>query len=440
MRFGGIFEGTRHLTRETIQEFQVGYAVDSWSIQEGLKAFPVEIVAESGLSKKHPTKPGYYSVFRDRVMLPIRARSGIIGFAGRAYQQKPDTPKFLNTPETALYKKRQVLYGLLSAQKAIVASRKVRIVEGYFDQLLLYQEGLQNTVAICGSAITEEQINILKSLADTWQFILDGDEAGRQAILRFFPLNHPLSAMSKQLLIFGQVTRLPEGHDPDEIVLTNRPLLDQAVSMFAFLRDVRWEGLTAPQDKIQAIIPLLNALPAWQQQVEVQQIAEALHLYQRSLLAMLSAPQVFEQKRRLLSIALTPWEKMFVKMLWNLESELIPTFQEDIPSALLASPLARQIVECIYQSPDSKPVFEVIQQPELVSWLSALLLEGDVTPENAIQVADDMYRGWKVRQLKKQQRELSQQLLHGRDIATITAMREKVKQELAYFTSRQAGG
>jgi DNA primase len=205
--------GKRGLTTETINDFQVGFVPDGWEhmsnalIRDGKS---VEIAAQAGLLAKRQKGTGMYDVFRNRIMIPIRNPKGnIVGFGGRG--MKDEKPKYLNSPQSEVFDKGRLLFGLSQAEKSIREKGFAIIVEGYFDQMTLFQHGFRNTVATLGTALTEHHAELLKRYTDQIVVIFDGDKAGMQASKRSMG---PLLSNGFQ----PKLVRIPGGADPDSYV------------------------------------------------------------------------------------------------------------------------------------------------------------------------------------------------------------------------------
>ena len=202
----------RGLTGEIAARFRIGYAPDDW---QGLKAaFPEyedPSLVDAGLVIAGDGKR--YDRFRDRVMFPIfNARGAAIGFGGRVMGE--GEPKYLNSPETALFEKGRELYGLVQAREAMRGKSRVLVVEGYMDVVALAQCGVGNAVATLGTATTPTHVGKLLRLADEIVFCFDGDAAGRKAAWRALEVGLPLADDHKPLKFLF----LPEGEDPDSFV------------------------------------------------------------------------------------------------------------------------------------------------------------------------------------------------------------------------------
>jgi len=205
---------SRELSGKTAKEFSLGYAPDGWSglldYLRGKKYTDAQIIA-SGLVIYKKDKGSIYDRFRDRVMFPLyNQRGDIIAFAGRGMNADAQ-PKYLNSPETDLYKKSSVLYGIHKSRKSIHDLGCLLIVEGYMDYLTLYQAGIHNAAAVSGTAFTPDHAQMIKRFAQKAVLVFDGDRAGRAAAQRaafvLAPVNVQVSVLT-----------LPGDDDPDSFV------------------------------------------------------------------------------------------------------------------------------------------------------------------------------------------------------------------------------
>ena len=201
----------RGFTVETIKKWGLGYSPESWealAAHSKVKGFNAEVMVSAGLLKLRDNGT-HYDLFRHRVMFSIYSVTGkVIAFAGRKMSSTDPSPKYVNSPETDLYKKSDVLFGLFQAKNSIKKADKVYMTEGYTDVITLSQAGIENVVASSGTALTPGQIKLLKRFTDNVTVVYDGDAAGIKASLRGIDL----------LLQDGlnvRVVSLPEGQDPD---------------------------------------------------------------------------------------------------------------------------------------------------------------------------------------------------------------------------------
>lgn len=212
---------SRHLSEETLQKFQIGFAPPGWqSLYEYLvnhKRQPVKLLEEAGLLVPRQQGSGHYDRFRNRIMLPIFDVQGrVIGFAGRALGESGQ-PKYLNSPETELFNKSQVVYGLNFARDAIAKADQVLVVEGYFDVIALHQAGVAYAVAAMGTALTPHQVKILLRYTQSKRLILnfDADRAGLNAASRAI---EAIEEQARRGEIELRILTLPEGKDADEFL------------------------------------------------------------------------------------------------------------------------------------------------------------------------------------------------------------------------------
>ncbi len=211
----------RGLTGEVAARFGIGYAPAGWrGLEAAVPDYGVVTLVEAGLVVESEPESGEgaaqgrrYDRFRDRIMFPIRnARGQVIGFGGRVLGQ--GEPKYLNSPETALFSKGRELYGVYEARDAIRAQNCVIVVEGYMDVVMLAQHGVRHAVATLGTATTAQHVQKLLRLADRVVFSFDGDAAGRRAAWRALEACLPQASDVKRL----DFLLLPAGHDPDSLV------------------------------------------------------------------------------------------------------------------------------------------------------------------------------------------------------------------------------
>lgn len=200
----------RNLSKEVIETFQLGYSPikkDAFTAYAKLKGYSEEVLQKSGLSIFGDD----FQVdrFRERVIFPIHSFSGsVIGFGGRALNQEKQKAKYLNSPETVIYNKSEVLYGLYQAKHEISKENKCYLVEGYTDVISLHQAGIKNVVASSGTSLTKGHIKLIKRLTDSVTILFDGDTAGIKASFRSIDLLLSEGVNVKVLLF-------KDGDDPD---------------------------------------------------------------------------------------------------------------------------------------------------------------------------------------------------------------------------------
>ncbi len=202
----------RELRDDIIKKFQLGYspekknAFTEYALE---KAYSKDILEKSGLSIFPENTPSGIDRFRDRVIFPIHSFSGrVLGFGARILKNNVKTAKYLNSPETEIYHKSNVLYGLNQSKQSISRKNLCLLVEGYMDVVSLHQSGIENVVASSGTSLTTEQIKLIKRLTENVTILFDGDNAGIKASFR--SIDMLLSeGMNIRVLLF------PDGDDPD---------------------------------------------------------------------------------------------------------------------------------------------------------------------------------------------------------------------------------
>jgi DNA primase len=204
----------RGFTPETIRKFELGYSPDQWEAfsSQALKDNYQELfMVETGLSVKRDNG-SLYDRYRGRVMFPIHSMTGrVIAFGGRTLKNDKNVPKYVNSPESEIYHKSNVLYGLHLAKKSIRDEDNCYLVEGYADVISVHQAGIENVVASSGTALTAEQIRLIGRLTKNITILYDGDAAGIKASLRGLDL-----ILEEGLNV--KVVLFPDGNDPDSYV------------------------------------------------------------------------------------------------------------------------------------------------------------------------------------------------------------------------------
>jgi DNA primase len=205
----------RGFNDRTIQKFELGYALEGWenfSHEAIQKGYNKELLEKTGLVVKKEDGPDSYRVydrFRGRVIFPVHNLTGkVIAFGARMLGKEKNQPKYINSPETEIYHKSNVLYGLFQAKNAIRQLDTCYLVEGYTDVISMHQADVENVVASSGTALTEEQIKLIKRFTDNITVLFDGDAAGIKAALRGIDMILQ-GGMNVRVILF------PDGEDPD---------------------------------------------------------------------------------------------------------------------------------------------------------------------------------------------------------------------------------
>ncbi len=269
----------RGIEKGLIEDFGLGFSERAGLPRDFSKrlGIPLDMLFTSGILKMREGGD-VYDIFRGRVVIPICDGNGkIIGFGGRALE-KDALPKYINSPESPVFSKRSVLYGLDRAKREIVDKDEAIIVEGYFDLISLHGAGVRNSVATLGTSVTEEQVLRLRNHTENITLVMDGDEAGVKSALR-------LITLFGEMGINGNMVVLPEGHDPDSFVRREGaagflralegklPLLDHF-----FASSVKKHGLGTLNGRlafVRAILPYLEDMKdAVKRRLYVQRLSE----------------------------------------------------------------------------------------------------------------------------------------------------------------------
>ena len=208
----------RGFTKETIEKFQLGYSPDIWDAftKEALgKAYKLEYLEKTGLTIVKQEDEKTFDRFKGRVMFPIQSMSGrVLGFGGRILTNDKKAAKYLNSPESEIYYKSKVLYGIFQAKQAIAKQDNCYLVEGYTDVIQFNQSGIENVVASSGTALTPDQIRLVNRLTNNITVLFDGDAAGLRASIRGIDLILEAGMNVK-------VCSFPDGEDPDSFAKNN---------------------------------------------------------------------------------------------------------------------------------------------------------------------------------------------------------------------------
>ncbi|MBT5986124.1 MAG: DNA primase [Nitrospina sp.] len=251
--------------KKLLADYSIGWATSGWTDTlhqlQNQEKFSKNDLSRAGLikQKEGAGKNNFYDRFRGRIIFPLQDIHGnLIAFAGRVIGESE--PKYLNSPETPLYIKGRHLFGFNRAKEAIRKQNKALIVEGYFDQMRAHQNGIRNTVATCGTALTLEQASLLKNHTKRATLIFDSDSAGQAATKKGFEV------LLKQGMSVD-VLSLPSGHDPDSFIYQFGPekflekLKNAKPFVETFIDDIIADGdLTTPMGKVAVVNQVLPIL------------------------------------------------------------------------------------------------------------------------------------------------------------------------------------
>jgi DNA primase len=284
----------RGLDADTARELGIGFAPDRWdTVAEALRRKGIEPEVGSRAGVLSPRRSGgFYDTLRGRVVFPIQDVHGrVVAFGGRALSDDQQ-PKYLNTSETPIFRKREAFYGFPAALEAMRRTDRAVVVEGYFDQIALRRAGVQEAVATCGTALTPEHARSLRRRARRVVLLFDGDGAGRRAMARALEILLPTG-------LRVCAAALPAGDDPDSFLVREgadalRQLVDEAPpALEVVIRDATADGCGTPWEKsdaVASVAPLLALVPSPVERGEFcTQLALAAHTDARHVEAAVAA-------------------------------------------------------------------------------------------------------------------------------------------------------
>jgi len=374
----------RGITAETIERFGIGYAPQSWDgllkalagAGGGKGKWPVEDLAAAGLivareqgGKKPADASGYYDRFRGRVMLSIRdLQKRVIGFGGRVLDD--GVPKYLNSPETPLFRKGRTLYALEAAREGIAREDQVVVVEGYFDAIALHQAGLTNVVATLGTALTPEHIEVIRRFTRRVVLLFDPDAAGVRAALRTLDL-----FLGSGLAV--QVGSLPAGDDPDTFIRSRgveafTALIQKAPSLldFTVAGSLTTDRRGSVEERVRCVEEILTLLQKLTNPVEksaaLRHVADRLGMEEKVLLERYrslprKASSADEATAMQAEAPLPKDEEVLLRLL--LHEKLTPGMIAQLTADDFTDPRARRLIALALEGRDAQggvPVNELI--------------------------------------------------------------------------------
>lgn len=296
----------RGFTEDSIREFDLGYSPDVWEAftSEALKkGYKLDFLEKTGLSIVKGEKQ--FDRFKGRVMFPIHSMSGrILGFGGRILATNKNAAKYLNSPESEIYHKSKVLYGIYQAKQSIAKTDNCYLVEGYTDVIQFHQSGIKNTVASSGTALTSEQIRLINRITKNITVLFDGDAAGTRASLRGIDL-----ILEQGMNV--KVCTFPEGDDPDSFARANSEdeitdyLENNAKDFISYKASLLMdEAKNDPIKKAEVIRDMMNSVAkipdAIQQELYLKECTRIMDISENvlySTLAQITAKEQANQRR-----------------------------------------------------------------------------------------------------------------------------------------------
>lgn len=296
----------RELHDDIIKKFQLGYSPeqkDAFTKYALEKGYEKEILEKSGISIFPENTPTGVDRFRERVIFPIHSFSGrVLGFGARILKSNVKTAKYLNSPETEIYHKSNVLYGLNQSKQAISKENLCLLVEGYMDVISLHQSGIENVVASSGTALTTEQIKLIKRLTENVTILFDGDAAGIKASFRSIDM---LLAEGMNI----RVALFPDGDDPDSFArkhprdFVENFIKTEAKDFIDFKAEILLkEAENDPIKKAEAIRDIVKSIGfvsnALKQEIFIKEISTKFELSEQSLFNELGVQKQIVQQHK----------------------------------------------------------------------------------------------------------------------------------------------
>ncbi|MCR4336746.1 MAG: DNA primase [Candidatus Omnitrophica bacterium] len=354
----------RGVTLEIVKKFHLGFSLDAWdTLVQSLRSAGISLglMEKAGLILPKKSGQGFYDRFRNRVMFPIfDVKNHCVAFGGRAIA-KDETAKYINSPETALYTKGEHLYGLTLAKDAIFQKDSVIVVEGYMDFLMPFQSGAENIVASLGTALTTEQIRLLRRYSKNVVMLFDGDPAGEAAMLRSLDL-----LVEEGMHI--RVARLDQGEDPDSFIRKEglekfQDHIEKAVDLFDFKfsclkKEFKDQSIEAKAQIAEQMLVTIGKLTnAIIKSDYLKRLGQNLKVSENDLMAELkrvaSAPgarrfqePVKEDKR--VEALLRPVERDLLKVLLE-DNSLVASTRQEADLMDFQNEEVRQVIQKIYE-------------------------------------------------------------------------------------------
>lgn len=343
----------RGFTDEIIKKFQLGYSLDEWQAftDEALKqAYKIEFLEKTGLTIVKEEKR--FDRFKGRVMFPIHSMSGrVLGFGGRILVNDKKAAKYLNSPESEVYHKSKVLYGLYFAKQSIAKEDNCYLVEGYTDVIQFVQTGVHNVVSSSGTALTPEQIRLINRLTSNITVLFDGDAAGLRASVRGIDL-----ILEQGMNV--KVCTFPEGEDPDSFAKQNtleelKTYLDENAQDFISFKAslLMKEAKNDPIKKAETIRDMVNSIAiipdAIKREIYIQECSKIMDISEEvlfSTLAQINKKNISEASKQVKTA-----QKAF---------EVIKTEEKSAQKIDRQYELERKIIEILLLYGDKKELFE----------------------------------------------------------------------------------
>ena len=407
---GKAYFAGRGIRQETIEEFQLGYAPPAWDklstafLKRGIKQ---EFLLASGLCAERKQGGGLYDRFRGRVIIPIADERGrVVGFGGRVLDDS--TPKYLNTPETVLFNKRKLLFGLDRSHRAIQQEGRAIVVEGYMDAISVFDAGVHNVVASLGTSFTPEHAKKLLHYAPEICFCYDSDEAGQKATIRALTIVRDTGARVRVIVV-------PDGKDPDEFIRKHgadafRALVEKALPLVEYrlryvLSHTNYDTLDGKVKALHEMMPVLAGIREAAVRSEYERrLAQTLMLDEGIVRSELrhyrpeaEEAQVRQPIRKVVAkpdTALRKAGRLVIRMAWQ-DAAVIAHLETIVPLEGIRDPAQREILTFLKAAAEEgRPVDDMSAatlSDEAAAELSRSLVE-DLGGRDETEAYDDSLR------------------------------------------------
>ncbi len=433
----------RGITGDWIETLGIGYSPNQWdSLYKYLKnkGHSENIISLSGLCIK--TERGFIDRFRGRIMFPIRNISGkIIGFGGRTIFD--ENPKYLNSPETPVYKKRMGLFGIDLAKEEIKNKGFAILVEGYMDQISLFINDFKNTVASLGTSLTEEQVSLLRKFTDKIYLFYDPDSAGIASSIRAIPI-----ILSQDVSL--KIVSIPQGLDPDTFVREKgrngvEEAISRALSPVEFLiKNYKINEKIPPEERtrgIRSIIEVLNGIrEPILKRTYVKELSSLAGIEEELIFRVLRKKETPEPPSPIESI--TPAEKKLIYAIIKgkgLSKEIVSALRSLDLSELGQKDLIEGLMEIVEEKGGISPSY--IQEKfsrEKQRIIYKILLEegGEITVEEIREYMKAIKRLILERKHKKLQEEIKKEEMTGNRerLKELLLLKQKITQDIITLT------
>jgi len=444
----------RGIEQEIIEQFNLGYAPNDWVGFLKLaqkKGVSPELMVKAGLVSPGREK-GYYDRFRNRIIFPIYDISGkIAGFGGRLLSEGgKEGPKYLNSPETPVFDKGSILFGLNLAREAIRREKKAVVMEGYTDVVTAYQAGIKNAVASLGTSLTKTQARHLKSQADVVVTAYDSDAAGEAATWRGLTILQSTGCIVR-------VADLPEGSDPDdyirkkgagsfiEIINNARPLMDYRLSQLKKRFD-----LSSDKERMDYTEELMNILLTAVNHIEqdyyLKISAEELGVDEDALRSELKKRRrrgtryheagKTELPEKNQKINIRPAEKILISLMLQ-SKEIAEQGRSHLQLDFIEDLRVREIIEAIFEHTSSETLagadklLDRFEDPQVTNLITEAVTDPslqELQPQTAKRMTEDcinqLYQVWAKRKQRELQKKLKELELQGSDEQIEELLRE----------------